>query len=128
MTDKNNNCISDQYARMKQLEKHMGSEQAKLLMPFFTGNGNLPNALEASAAQADQDKAADNNEMMTMTAEKERQVQEILIEATRKSNNEETIEDDHNKNNLNNTDAILKPLEAPPAVMTATAAGGEISA
>ena len=119
-------ALLDHTERLKELEKHMGSEQAKLLMPFFTGNGNLP--MESTTTnEAPKDEQASTD--IEMTAEKERQVQEILIEATRKNEEQTTIEDDHNKNNLNN-DHVLKPLEAVinAAAVSANAGGAEISA
>ena len=97
--------------RLKELEKHMGSEQAKHLMTFFT-SGNLP----SDETSKEKENTSENE---TNFNEKERQVQEILIEATKKQKVEETIQEDDNKNNLNSE--VLKPLEVKPA-------GGEISA
>ena len=128
--------------RLKEFEKHMGSEQAKLLMPFFPGNGNLPAmpptspSTPVSTTESLDSTKENNHDNLT---EKERQVQEILIEATRKqaaADQDQTnlntvvsgmIEDD-NKNMVDNVDSVMKPLEVNQAVQSAPNAGAEISA
>ena len=91
-------ALLDHSERLKELEKHMGSEQAKLLMPFF----NLNNSTE-------ENKEKENTEDHGHLIEKERQVQEILLEATKKSKDEQVaMEEDENKNN---STEVLKPLE-----------------
>ena len=106
-------ALLDHSERLKEIEKQLGSEQAKLLMPFFT-SGNLTQNTDHETKEKE-NTAEDTN----LPADKERQVQEILIEATKKKVEENTIEDD-NKNNVNPTE-VLKPIEVKPP-------GGEISA
>ena len=118
-------ALIDQSERFKELEKHMGPEQAKLLMPFFT-SGNLGNSemisTESPTKVEKENLTEDNN---VLVEAKEKQVQEILIEATKKNNKEEEVamEEDENKNN---STEVLKnnPLEA--AIKTSS--GAEISA
>ena len=109
-------ALLDHSERLKEIEKQLGSEQAKLLMPFFTSGNLTTNANTDNETKEKENTAEDTNLVST---DKERQVQEILIEATKKKVEENTIEDD-NKNNVNPTE-VLKPLE----VQTP---GGEISA
>ena len=108
-------ALLDHSERLKEFEKHMGSEQAKLLMPFFTGNTNLQNNQQLTSQLTNQQTAEEpntkeNNKDQENLTDKERQVQEILIEATRKNSTSEEIEKDDNKNNVN-TSEIMKPLE-----------------
>ena len=118
-------ALLDHSERLKELEKHMGPEQAKLLMPFFT-SGNLGNSemisTESPTKVEKENLTEDNN---VLVEAKEKQVQEILIEATKKNNKEEEValEEDENKNN---STEVLKnnPLEA--AIKTSS--GAEISA
>ncbi len=111
-------AMLDQSERLKEFEKHMGPEQAKLLMPFFT---NAPNA--GGLIHPESEASKENNKDQDNLHDKERQVQDILLEATRKSssNAEEAMEEDDNRNNLNND--VMKPLE-----QALNNAGGEISA
>ena len=125
-------ALLDHSERLKELEKHMGPEQAKLLMPFFT-SGNLGNSnqsdqmiiTESQKNNVEKENVieAGGDNVLNVEA-KERQVQEILIEATKKNNKEEVaMEEDENKNN---STEVLKnnPLEA--AIKTSS--GAEISA
>lgn len=85
-------ALLDHSERLKELEKHMGPEQAKLLMPFF--------ASAAATADSHQLTSADLETSADILAEKERVVQDILIEATKK-NTTEDLEEDDNRNTLN---------------------------
>ena len=144
-------AMLDHSERLKEFEKHMGTEQAKLLMPFFTGNGNLPAIPPTSPSTPvsttesfDSTKENENHENFNENlhenlTEKERQVQEILIEATRgKQTNDQDdnnvmntqfvpgMIEDNNKNMVD--ESAMKPLEVNQAVQSAPNAGAEISA
>jgi hypothetical protein len=136
-------AILDHSERLKELEKHMGPEQAKTLMPFFERQF----AQQAAQQQVDQhnqqlqhhqqhqdqdglrsptslgsaeevesitDQDLINQNQENNLAEKERQVQEILIEATKKSEETNQFEVDDNKNknnNLANANEVLKAID-----------------
>ena len=137
-------AMLDHSERLKEFEKHMGSEQAKLLMPFFSGNGNLPAIPPTSpstpVSTTDSLESTKENANHENFTDKERQVQEILMEATR--NGKQTNDQDQN-NVINNSsvpgmieddnknmvdDTVMKPLDVNQAVQAAPNAGAEISA
>ena len=128
-------ALLDHSERLKELEKHMGPEQAKLLMPFFT-SGNLGNSnqsdqmiiTESQKNNVEKENVieAGGDNVLNVEA-KERQVQEILIEATKKNNKEEVaMEEDENKNNSTPEEVLKSNQTLESAIKTSSAA--EISA
>ena len=129
-------ALLDHSERLKELEKHMGPEQAKLLMPFFTsgnlGNSNQSDQMIITESQKNNVEkenvieAGGDNNVLNVEA-KERQVQEILIEATKKNNKEEVaMEEDENKNNSTPEEVLKSNQTLESAIKTSSAA--EISA
>ena len=128
-------AILDHSERLKEIEKHMGSEQAKLLMPFFTGSApSLPPASSSPCLEKSEDmiKESPDNDQENVSenvSEKERQVQDILLEAARKSKQaEQVVEEDDNKNNVSTASEVIKPLDTNPSTQPSAAPPGEISA
>ena len=118
--------------------------KCRLRLEFFSGNGNLPAIPPTSpstpVSTTDSLESTKENANHENFTDKERQVQEILMEATR--NGKQTNDQDQN-NVINNSsvpgmieddnknmvdDSVMKPLDVNQAVQAAPNAGAEISA
>ena len=150
-------AILDHSDRLKELEKAMGPEQAKLLMPFFAAQAQAAQATQATQSQQQQQpQSADEFPVVDphvagtsgsgspapsaeSLAEKEAQVQQILIEATNRrtekttteSNSDESevgINQDENKNKQQTSADSEEIREIAPKKIDITPKGGVISA